>query len=587
MATFSHSMRFFWVLLCLAMAAFAEPGACSFNPRQCADHNDSTNAARLPDSLQISLQAKLDNDTGFVFWGVLEENGLLAIESYENGSIQAWFHNSISAEQKAQFLAWYNDQYNAALQRLDSIPPDMKNTFVEASKNALYALTWAKYTVEKIYDKKTRTWKKPSKDSTSITRYYLVHRGPVVNTQPPKLLHEVSQIIANYTFRRIFFEDGYSKIIEQKEFDSLGTFASKPGTYLPGHYTLEVSKDMSAVYKRRIIDALGRGDKDAIRENMVMLDSFLVYANNRFFYSWPTSLTCPTRQLMNAYLLTFEDGLDCNKPSYDDELEKLIFATLRDSITTMYNSGKLEKELAQHSSGNRAFWRVIGGTLATTDQDERNQLVKENADSIQNVEQRNFIVNSFYKEITIGKISAEIGLGGGLSVPLGKARDYFPIDWTPVLQIDFFYKRFGGATIIRSMKTDNLTDSTFINSALLDYAFGFKTLALPHLEHRIFAGPTLIFTSLRNENQNKAIDEEFSLGFNVATALDFYVTPTGNRAYSSDAPIDKSLYRLGFRLQTGCTYYNVQMIEANGGNYYLSLSLIIQEYSYRLKKYGE
>lgn len=59
----------FIVALCTATLLHAEPGHCFFEPRPCEDWNDSSHAERLPDSLQTTLQEKLDSDTGFGFWG--------------------------------------------------------------------------------------------------------------------------------------------------------------------------------------------------------------------------------------------------------------------------------------------------------------------------------------------------------------------------------------------------------------------------------------------------------------------------------------------------------------------------------------
>jgi len=564
---------FLLAVFCLAVAALAEPGRCILNPRPCEDEKDAINAERLPDSLRATLQQKLDSDTGFVFWGT-QKNTELASQYYS----QTRFHDSITTEQKNTFLEWKNRLNEKERRRLDSAPEDLKSTFIGATQYTAYAFIKAEYTVKKVYNRETKTWIDPPKGKESFTRFFLVHDGPVVEANPPKLKADIGLEFVDPDLERIFFQAGRSPVIEPSEFKNLATIASKPGTYLPYHYTLEISKDMSPVYKKKILDALSRGDRDAIRENMAKLDTFLVYADGRFFYSKPYALACHTKQLMNAYLRTFEDGLDCDGNGFMDDSERITFELLKDSVKAMHVSGELEKELANRSSGDRAFWRILGATLATKDQDERNEIVTANVDSIKKVEQREFVLNSFYKGWDIG-LTAEIGvIGGGWTFGLGDTHDYFPNAGTFDLSLEFFYDKFGGGYNMRIFSSDKFNGDTTQSICLLDLYGGFRTFMTSYVENRIFAGPTILFSDLMGEDNKTRLESHVGVGFFFGTAFDFYFTK-----YKSDGQL-----RLGLRLSASINNYYTDTVKgSDGGMVSITFTPLLQGYGKRDKKYGE
>ena len=144
---------FLLAVFCLAVAALAEPGRCFLNPRPCEDEKDAINAERLPDSLRATLQQKLDSDTGFVFWGT-QKNTELASQYYA----QTRFHDSITTEQKNTFLEWKNRLNEEERRRLDSVPEDLKSTFIGATQYTAYAFIKSEYTVKKVYNRETKTW---------------------------------------------------------------------------------------------------------------------------------------------------------------------------------------------------------------------------------------------------------------------------------------------------------------------------------------------------------------------------------------------------------------------------------------------
>ena len=385
---------------------------------------DSVNAMRLPDSIKMTLQAKLDSDTGFVFWGEELEYTPLAEIANNYGSIFSRYHDNITEYQKNTFQRWYAGIQEQARLQQDSIPPDMKKAFIDGASHAFYSYAKVDYLVKKIYDRHTKTWKEPEGGEYTVTRYRLVYQGPVIETSPLTLLAEIQTATRASEFTRIIFEDGRSRVLEPKEFNSLATIANQELSYIPFRYRLEINNDMSRIYKKNIANAIERGDREAIQKNMALLDSFLVYAEGRLFYSEPEPLACLTKQLMNAYLHTFEDGLDCNSlAGFVDETGRIIHTMLEDSVRAMQKSGELEKLLADQSAGDRAFWRVIGGALTMSDQDDLNEIVMANVDSIKKVEQKNFITNRYYKGWAVG-MTSEMAMGGGISSGIGDVRDY-------------------------------------------------------------------------------------------------------------------------------------------------------------------
>ena len=565
-----------------AMLLFASTAsALSFSPcgsaRECEDYPDSINASRLPETLRTTLQQKLDSDTGLVFWGLQENYEALAIVKYRDGLIHSWSHENITKEQEKNFFAWYNAMDKASRSKLDSVPEDLKRTYIDANDQTLYALVKADFAIKKIYDRKTRTWNTPPQEEQFLTRYYLVHNGPVLEVNPPKLQVNISLENVHSQLERIFFEDGHSRIIEENEFKSLDSLLKKEGYYLPNHYLLEVSKDMSPIYKQSIADALGNGDRDAIRRNMAALDSFLVYADGKFFFSRPGPLTCPTKQLMNAYLRTFEDGLDCMENSYMTEPENVIFALLQDSLRAMNKSGELEKEIARLNSGDRAFWRILVTMLEIDDREKRNDVVTANVDSIKKIDQRDFIINRFYKGMGVSW-NIQMGMGGGFSFGLGDAHEFFPSEGTFNVTLEFFPNKIGGGYNGRFLSSKNFDENKFQSIYLLDLYAGYRTFSLSHLENRIYVGPTLLFSDLMEKDNQESLKSHFGVGFHLGTAFDFYFTK-----YRQNGQL-----RLGLRLLASISNYYTDVVKgSNGGMLSLSLTPLLQYYEMRETKYGE
>lgn len=570
---------FLAAVLCLTAfaAAFSGMSCPGGTFRGCEERQDSISASRLPDSLRATLQQKLDSDTGLVFWGVQKYSDALAVKKYRNGFIDAWFHDTISTEWKNAFLSWYNEQRDAALHKLESAPEDLKQAYINASGNTIYVLVQSTYVVKKVYDRKTRTWIDPREGAETVVRYSLVHQGPVVETDPPGLFAEISLENVHPKLERIFFEDGHSRIIDENQFRSIDSIAKLPGYYLPNRFLLEMTKDMSPVYKRKILDALGAGDRDAVRENMEKLDEFLKYADGKFFYSWPSPLTCSTKQLMEGYLRTFEDGLDCRGDTYMDGSEKVIFALLQDSLVAMKNSGELEKELAKLSVSDRAFWRVLVATLETRDREKRNELVLANVDSIKKIEQRDFIVNSFYKGLGVGW-NIQMGMGCGLTLGLGDTRDFIPDEFTFDITLEFFPNRFGVGYNGRILSSERFDEDRFQSIYLLDLYAGYRTFSTPYLENRVYVGPTLLFSDLMQKDVQEPLESHFGVGFHFGTAFDIYFTK-----YQQ-----KGQLRLGLRLFASVSNYYTDVVKgSDGGTLTLTLTPLLQYYELREKKYGE
>lgn len=532
----------------------------------------------MPDSLRITLQQKLESDTGLVFWGLQKNLEPLAHIMYSRGIDRRWIHDSITGEQERMFSVWYNEQKEAARIRLDSVPEDLKRAYIDANGYSVYALVKAEYTIKKVYDRQTRSWIDPGESANPLTRYILVHKGPVVETNPPRLLADFSLDYVDPRVERIFFEDGHSRAIDEKDFKSLESFLKKDGYYLPFHYGIEISKDMSPIYKQRIMDALGAGDKDAIRQNMVALDSFLVYANDRFFYSQPSPLNCGTKQLMNAYLHTFEDGLDCVSDYHKmSETERATFSMLKDSLVAMFKSGELEKSISTFSSGDRIFWRTLASAYSTADQDELNQIVEQNADSIKKIEQRNFITERFYRGSDIGW-TIQIGMGGGATFGLGDTHHYIEHPFTFDIALEFFGKKYGGGYNGRFLSSEKFDDNKFQSIFLLDLYAGYRTFSTSHVENFVFAGPTVLFSDLMEKDNQEPLKSHIGAGFHFGTAFDFYFTK-----YKKEGQL-----RLGLRLFASISNYYTDVVKgSDGGTLSVTLTPLMQAYTVRETKYGK
>ena len=559
---------FFIIAFCTAVLSYAEPGYCFFNSRECEDWQDSVHAERLPDSLRVTLQQKIESDTGLIFWGNAYAE-YLANVAYHN-KIDFWSTEKISREQKSEFFLWHDKQHDLSLRKLDSIPSDLKDAYIKANNTTLYGLLKVKYQIDKVYDRKTRSWNDPEKGYDTLTRFYHIHQGPIIETNPPKLLAEISLEGEVSKLKRIYFEDGHSRIIENSEFKSLESIAKQQGSYLPNHYILQTHKNMSPIYKTQIMEALVKGDKDAIRENTAKLDTFLVHADKLFFYSSPSNLNCNTKRLLSAYLGTFEDYAGCNyyTSPYVDNEEATIHAMLQDSLRAMYRSGELENALLDRSSSDRAFWRILAASLTTSDQNDLNALIKANADSVKKIEQWNFITTNFYVDYGIGW-NIQMGMGGGISLGVGDAFSYdFDNHPTFDITLEFFYKKIGGGYNTRILHSKTFDDL---------YA-GYRTFVTSYVENRIYLGPTILFSDLQVKDDEKPLKSHVGVGLHCGTAFDFYFSK-----YKDDGQL-----RLGLRLFASVSNYYTDIVkDSDGGIFSVTLTPLLQFYDRSRKKYGE
>lgn len=576
----SRFALFLATVLCLTAfaAAFSMRYCPGGTPRGCEDQQDSVSASRLPDSLRMTLQQKIESDTGLVFWGVQEYSDAIAIEKNRNGLIDSWFHDTISTEWKNAFLSWCNEQRDAAHHKLESAPEDLKQAYIAASGNTIYALVQSTYVIKKIFDRKTRTWIAPREGAETLTRFSLVHRGPVVETDPPGLFADISLENVHPKLERIFFEDGHSRVIDEDEFKSLDSFLKKDGYYLPNHYRIEISKDMSPVYKQGIVNAIGAGDKDAVRANLAALDTFLVYADGRFFYSSPSPVSCDTKRLLSVYLQTFEDNMECDaeRGRGNSEEDRVIRSLAIDSARAMLKSGELERALSGLSASDRAFWRVLVSSLTIKDQEKLNELVEANADSVKKIEQRNFVTN-LYSGVGIGW-TVQIGMGLGATFGLGDTYHYIDHPFTFDVSLEFFYNKYGGGYNGRFLSSKKFDGDKFQSIFLWDLYAGYRTFSLSHLENFVYVGPTIIFSDLMEKDNQEPLESNVGVGIHFGTAFDFYFTKYSKRGQ----------LRLGLRLFASVSNYYTDVVKgSDGGTLTLTLTPLLQYYELREKKYGE
>lgn len=603
-------VRFLAAMLLLAGTGnvFAEGSLhCLFDAKECEDYADSSTIYQVPDSINTTLQVELDRDTSFVFYGSIEKFDVEAyLNPYQQGGPteqlghskygNTVFGDSTSEQDKERFAAWAMPHIDTINARLESAPKDLQTTFRAVAPDIDYALLKLTYNVKKVYDRSTKKWITPTDSQKTYTRQILVRRGVFVVTDPIGLRANRSAIRANSQYDRIYTSNGNSTIVDEKKIDSLDAFASRRGTFVPQAFVVEVIKNMSPIYMSRIQQALVEGNKDVLRKTVTLLDSFSVKANGAFLIGPVLNLSCQTRQFMNFYLGTYDDNLqgnlDCISTSLDNRSnDGLIYVMLRDSLKAMHQSGELEKNLASLPSGDRAFWRIVIASLSA-DQDKTNTLVKANVDSIKKIEQRDFVLKNYYKEATLSNFTAQVGLGAGLSLPLGDSRDYFPTDWTPYLWLSFTYRGFDIGYSIHSMVSNDLTDSTFANAMYIDFSVGLRTFRTKYFEHRIMAGPSVIFTDIRlkdpPDSKDAVLEEETLLRYNVSTSLDFYFSGIKVDDPDDKRAMNKGHGRLGLRLLVGYSGYATDLFKnADGGNFYATLSLVFQGYGSRLKKYGE
>lgn len=603
-------VRFLAAMLLLAGTGnvFAEASLhCMFDAKECEDYADSSTIYQVPDSINTTLQVELDRDTSFVFYGSIEKFDVEAyLNPYQQGGPteqlghskygNTVFGDSTSEQDKERFAAWAMPHIDTINARLESAPKDLQTTFRAVAPDIDYALLKLTYNVKKVYDRSTKKWVAPADSQKAYTRQILVRRGAFVVTDPIGLRANRSAIRANSQYDRIYTSNGNSTIVDEKKLDSLDAFASRRGTFVPQAFVVEVIKNMSPIYMSRIQQALVEGNKDVLRKTVTLLDSFSVKAEGSFVIGPVLNLSCQTRQFMNFYLGTYDDNLqgnlDCISTSLDNRSnDGLIYVMLRDSLKAMHQSGELEKNLASLPSGDRAFWRIVIASLSA-DQDKTNTLVKANVDSIKKIEQRDFVLKNYYKEATLSNFTAQVGLGAGLSLPLGDSRDYFPTDVTPYLWLSFTYRGFDIGYSIHSMVSNDLTDSTFANAMYIDFSVGLRTFRTKYFEHRIMAGPSVIFTDIRlkdpPDSKDAVLEEETLLRYNVSTSLDFYFSGIKVDDPDDKRAMNKGHGRLGLRLLVGYSGYATDLLRnADGGNFYATLSLVFQGYGSRLKKYGE
>lgn len=568
-------MRIFLAaLLCLVVFSFAYTEECD---RKCVDQNENLIFEELPDSFNVSLQEKLQKDTSFIFFGSVKNSTWLAYAGEEFET-----NDSITVEDKQKFSAWIESINNESSHFMDSIPEDLKTSFQRLQIDANYLLIKVDFHVEKIYNRKSKAWENATKNEKEFSKKFFIRNNPFIKKNPLRLLREF--FIRPY-YERIFFEDGFSRILDVAQLDSLEKFASLPKTFLPYKYQVELHKDMSSEYKAFIKKSLMNGDKESLRYYKTMLDSFIVQSEGKYFESTPSTLSCQTKRLLSVYTETFDDQLNCN-----DNLtrigsdERIIYTMLVDSIKAMRQNKALEKSLTEYSSGDRAFWRALTGALFAKDQNELNNLIKSESDSIKKTDQKEFLYKQFYKEITTSKLTAEILMGGGIQAAAGDAADHFKVRPAYAFSLEFFGEKFGGGYVGRGFTSKKDNEKNYLDAFLIDLYFGYKTFIFPHVENRIFFGPTLTFTDLKNDDSedNDPIDSDFNCGIYAGTAFDFYPTAP-NLDELSNAKL-----RFGIRLQAGASTYSTDLVDgAKGISFHVNISLLMQAYETRLKEFGK
>lgn len=563
------------IILCLAASILAyEPG----NYLEFQDALDSAIFTELPDSLKTTLQEKLQNDTGLVFWGHIQSGKILA--SIGEDIYQS---DDLSPEDRAAFSAWVGQNQNIVNGNSDSIPKDLQEKIPYVQMSSNYELLKIDYIVKKIYNRETHSWVAPAENQKTLTRKHFIKNQSFIQANPPKLLRNVSLISSDH-FDRVYFKDGFSKTISPTQLYHLDTLAGKPGTYLPNSYVVELHKDMSAIYKEYIKNALTAGDREAIKYYMATLDSFLIMADGKYFVQEPTPIDCNIKRLMSVYLGTFEDKLNCPvKNKFLNEDESIIHLMLVDSIKVMHNTGTFTSALSDRSSGDKAFWEALTGAMFIKNQKELNALVKKHSENIKKPDQKEFLYRNFYKEITTKNLTAEILFGGGMQAAAGDAANYFKVKPSFDVSLEFFYKNYGGGYVGRTFVSKKDDEGNYFSAFLIDLYFGYLTFKFPHIENRVFIGPTLTFTDLINDDaKDGPTDSDFSCGIHVATAFDFYPTAPNIKKITTTG------LRLGLRLQAGVSTYSTDLVkDGNGVSFHIGASLLMQAYETRLKEYGE
>lgn len=532
-----------------------------------------------PDSLQVPIHEKLSKDTSFVFWGTLNQVDTLARAYPAEKDI--WFHESFQEDQRDAFTAWYNNQQQLKERQLDSVPSDLKENFLEEDKTSSYLAIKASFSIQKIYNRESRQWEDAPQDKKHISGYFTITNAPSIQTTPPKLIKNFFSFENNNRFLsytpRIFFEDGFSTAITENQLDSLDL---QNHIFLPYEHSVEINKNMTQVFKARIGKALARGDKDAIKKSMADLDSFTTPPAWKYYTNPVTGLRCETKRLLSIYLETFEYERDCygNKINSEPE-ERALYVMLEDSVKAIWQSGRYKAAIEKLSPGDRAFWQVVIEARHLTDQDTINALIEENINRIENPEQQKEVKKRFYHKTYITRIVVDAGIGYGYYKPIGKTRDLFPSDQAVDFLGDVFGRRIGISTHLHYIESKKITDSTYYHTLFLDIPLGLRTFILPHLENKVFAGPALTLTDLKNKNlkENNTVKEEITCGISVLTAFDFFFTAP-NMQHNHNYPNAQIKGRLGLRLLAGYTLFKPHMIDADGGVIHFSLIPIYQGY---------
>ncbi len=574
----------------------------------CEEHNDRLHFASPPNSLQTTLLDRLNKDTSFVFWGNYEASRTLA---YLNQNDTATVYDEkISDEDRKLFDSWARPLYNELRDQLHSSTQELRDAYNDSVLgSASYTLVEILYKVKRIYNRETKKWDKQYNRNSTVSKKFLIRSGPFIEPSTQKIHFSFDQtdidiLTGRHPFEsrptRVFFDDGYSAPIDDDILNSLTDPENRNQKFFPHTFTAELQDNKSVIYKERIKEALAAGDRETIRNTMDSLDAFIEQSMDKLYIDPVSGLDCSTKRFMSIYLRTFKDNMECqdseiyngiNKDyiqvTYTDKNKQSIQALLLDSLKKTFQSGELETSMVSFSSGDRAFWRVLVGASTTENLEERNNLVKANADSIKKTDQQEYIIKNFYRETTLNNFSGQFSFVGGISVPLGKAKKVFSLGETFGGSFNATYKKFDAGVFIRAISSTDITDSTFISGAFINVLIGVKTLSFPRLENRIFLGPSIVATSLQKKVSKKSFKSETSCGFHIGTSFDFYFTEPKIDKPSDMKKIDTGHARIGLRLSTGYENFNTPTLGDNGGNFYLSLGLVIQGYGSRFKKYGE
>lgn len=616
-----NSFKFFDRSILLLIAVFLAAGdVCAMMPGGYKDYHrdqqallreqqvrDSLWLAFGDDSTRKSLPQKLMDSSEAPVWGTVLISFEKSYSFYEVGCIVG-----------AEFCDWYDGNVAPSLKnilqedysrKVDSLPllPENLQRMYNAGMRLnefpapYYYVYKLVYDVFKKFDRETNAWIDVPKDKRKVQKTIVLKSGMDFSVNPAQLYLDKFSLPAGQKYGpRIFFEKGYSAPVDSSKLDSVLLDSSL--AYIPVSKSLELDPDEVPYYKSEIIRSLMKKDFAAVEFYRTKIDSLWQKPSESRQYGGssyePPLNTCENNfidLLSGNFFRPLQGENICNVKNFGTQRKTLDQASEQEKFgRTLYTmlkqkvlDGSFERSMDNLNSSDRAFWRIYVQGMMNLDNEEMNQLVVSQIDSVKNWKERDYLFKN-YSQFLDYNIMIHLGVGGGYTyIPEDMRKFYDPGSVILSTEVCSDYLCYG--INLSEMSGKKLDDETRISTMFTSFNLGYRVFTLDFLTNIWYAGLLLNMSDVSKDSEEKQelLEDEYNVGFTLGTTLDLYVTkPYFEKNYEMNKNVPTIFHhvdvRIGLRLRVGVNYFYLKDIaNVKGFVPYIGAELLMQMYDAR------